>query len=82
MHLVAYRKVYIIEIEECDHSTLHLWYKNQVGKRFHASLGIHERAGGEMVPAFILNEPPFFPVLPQHCRVVEERTYGSEEPDS
>lgn len=54
------RKIYIIEIEDCTGSPLNLWYKNLTGKRFHASLGIAENGAREKVPAFILNEPPFF----------------------
>jgi len=76
------RKIYIIEIEDCIESPLNLWYKKLTGKRFHDSIGIHENAAGEKVPAFVLNEPPFFPVLPVHCRVVEEKVYEGNYPDS
>ena len=58
-----------------------MWYKKHVGKRFRATLGIHENARGEKVPAFMLSEPPFFPVMPLHCRVVEEKVYDSNHPD-
>lgn len=73
--MMARRKVYIIEIEDCSLNLLNPWYKQHSGKRFHASFGIYESATSEKVPAFILNEPPFFHVLPLDCCIVEEVTY-------
>lgn len=70
------KKIYTIRISQNLPDNLSIWYRRNVGETYRATLAVRENSVGNQVPVFVLSDPPFFHVYPNHCEIVGEKLVG------